>query len=253
MSTLNAYPYIFAIPFLLIVVGIGLLLVWIAEKSPVRSLLQSCAGVVAPVATLLALMFGLFGAFLANDVSIHAERARAAVTREANAIAVVLGIADASAERGQTLTKLAVDYGRRSTGGDWNSPRQTAEAEAQGLRMLHEIMFGAFAAADPLVRQAALASVMEMRAARSEMVAVAHSQTSRQKWIAAFVFGVLTQMGVVAVHLGRPRAAILAVSLFGVGMAFMLWVVLMRLDPYTGRNNVSLTPISAAYERFIPR
>lgn len=253
MSTVYAYTYVFAVVFLLVIVGIGLFLVWIAEKSPARPLLQSCAGVVAPFSSLLALLFGLFAAFLANDVSIHAERARAAVTREANAIAVVLSIADALAERGRTLKQLAVDYGQRSTSDDWSAASKTAEAEALGLKLLHEVMFGGLAGADPPVRQTALASITEMRIARSEMVAVAHSQTSRQKWIAVFVLGILTQMGVVVVHLGKPRASTLAVTLFSVGMAFMLWVVLMRLDPFGGRDSISLAPISDAYQSFIPR
>jgi len=253
MSTIYAYPYIFAVLFLLVIVGIGLFLVWIAEKSPARPLLQSCTGVVAPYSSLLALLFGLFAAFLANDVSIHAERARAAVTREANAIALVLSIADALAERGRTLEQLAVDFGERTTSDDWSSPQQTAEAEALGLKMLHEVMFGGLAGADPPVRQTALSSIMEVRVARSEMIAVAQSQTGREKWIAVFVLGILTQMGVVVVHLGKPRAATLAMTLFATGMAFMLWVVLMRLDPFAGRNSVSRAPIGAAYERFIPR
>lgn len=251
MSTIYAYPYIFAILFLVFIVGCGLFLVWVAEKSPARTLLQSCAGVGAPLASVLALLFGLFSAFLANDVSIHAERARAAVTREANAIAVVLGIADALGERGRALKQLAIVYGQRSTSEDWSSAAQTAETDAQGLGMLHEVMFGGLATADPPVRQTALASITEMRAARSEMVTVAHSQTSRQKWIAAFVLGIRTQMGVVVVHLGKPRAALLGVTLFALGMAFMLWVVLMRLDPFAGKNSVSLTPISGAYQRFV--
>jgi hypothetical protein len=41
--------------------------------------------------------------------------------------------------------------------------------------------------------------------------------------------------------------------LFGTGMAFMLWVVLMRLDPFAGKNSVSLAPINAAYERVVTR
>lgn len=253
MSTIYAYPYIFAILFLLVIVGCGLFLVWVAEKSPARSLLQSCAGVAAPLASVLALLFGLFSAFLANDVSIHTETARAAVTREANAIAVVLRLADALGERGRVLKQQAVDYGQRTTSDDWSSAAQTAQAEVQGLDMLHEVMFGGLATAEAPVRQTAIASIMEMRVARSEMVAVAHSRTSRLKWVAAFALGILTQMGVVAVHLGKPRAAVLGVTLFALGMAFMLWVVLMRLDPFTGKNSVSLAPISGAYQRFISR
>lgn len=252
MSTITAYPNISAALFLLVVIAVGLFLVWVAEKSPAGPLLQSCAGVVTPFASLLALLFGLFGAFLANDVSIHADRARAAVTREANAMAVVLGIADGLGERGRTLRQLAIDFARRSTGPDWRSTRQSQEADALGLKMLHEVLFGEMAEADSPVRQTATSSIMEMRAARSDMTAIAHSQTGWLKWQAVFILGILTQMGVVVVHLGKPRAMVLAVTLFAMGMAFMLWVVLLRLDPFAGKNATSLAPISAAYRPFVP-
>jgi hypothetical protein len=253
MSTLYAYPYICGFAFLLLNVGIGLLLLWVVETSPARPMFQSCAGVVAPFGSLLALLFGLFAAFLANDVTIHVERAHASVDREANAMAVVLNVADALAGGGRTLEQLAVDFGRRTTRADWSSPQQTAAANAVGLQMLREVLFGGLASVDPQVRQTAMGSIMEMRGARSEMVAVAHSHTSASKWIAVFVLGILTQMGIVVVHMSRPRAAVLAVTLFATGMSFMLWVTLMRLDPYGGRNPVSLAPISAAYAGFAAR
>lgn len=253
MSVVLSYSYVFAVLFLLLIIGIGYALVWVAEKSPAKPLLQSCAGVVAPYSNLLAILFALFAAFMANDVSIHAERARAAVAREANAIAVVLSIADALAERGGTLKQMAIDFATKTTGPDWSAPLPTAEADAQGLKMLHEVLFGGLATADAPVKQTVIASIMEMRAARSEMVAAAHSETGAQKWIAVFVLGILTQIGLVVVHQGKPRASALAVTLFAIGMAFMLWVVLMRLDPFAGRNAVSLAPVSAAYERYVPR
>jgi hypothetical protein len=253
MSTILTYPYIFSLLFLAAIVGIGLLLVWVAEKSPARTLLQKGTGVVAPFGNLLALLFGLFSAFLANDVSIHAERARAAVTREANAMAVVLNIADALGERGQPLRQMAVAFGQRTTSPTWRSASETAEADALGLKMLREVMFGGLASVDSPVRQTALGSILEMRTARSEMNAVEHSQTGAMKWIAALIFGIFTQMGIVVVQLGKPRASALAVTLFSCGMAFMLWVVLMRMDPFAGKNSVTLAPISAAYENFVPR
>lgn len=253
MATVYAYPLIFAVPFLLGIVSIGLFLVWVAEKSPARSLLLSCSGLVGPMASLLALLFGLFSAFLVNDVTTHTERARAAVARQASALAVVLDAASGVGERGHALKRMAIDFGELSTGNDWTSERQTKTAAALGLAMLREVMFGGLAGADAPVRQIILSSITEMRAARSEMAAVVHSQTSTLKWIAAFVLGVLTQMGVVAVHLGKPRAAALAVTLFSCGMAFMLWVVLMRLDPFLGKNAISLAPIAAVYENSASR
>jgi hypothetical protein len=253
MSTIYTYPYIFALPFLWAIIGIALFLVWVAEYSPAKPLLQSCVGVVAPYSNLLALLFGLFAAFMANDVSNHSERARASVSREASAIAVVLTIADALPEAGRALKRQAVDFGQITTRDDWSSARQAAEANAQGLKMLHEVMFGGLANADAQIKQTALASIMEMRAARNEMIAIAHSETGWLKWDAAFILGILTLMGVVVVHQGKPRASALAATLFAIGMAFVLWVVLMRLDPFVGRNNVALTPISAAYQPYVGR
>lgn len=253
MSTIAAYPYLFAIPFLLAMVGIGLFLVWVAEGSPAKPLLHSCAGVAPPYLGLLALMFGLFAAFLANDVSVHGDRARQAVAREANAIAVVLDIADALGERGRTLKNLAIDFGERSTGDDWRSAADTAAADKLGLAMLREVLFGGLATADAPVRQTAGAAIVELRAARSDMSAVAHSKTALLKWIAVLFLGILTMMGTIVVQFGHPRASVLAITLFAIGMGFMLWVILIRLDPYAGRNAVSLTPIKAAYERFIAR
>jgi hypothetical protein len=251
MSAITTHSYGFAFLFLLANAGIGLFFVWIAEKSPARALLQSCAGVVAPYSSLLAVLFGLFAAFLANDVSLHADRAHAAVSREANAIAVVLSVADGLAERGQTLKRLAVEFGQKSAGKEWSSAAATADAERFGLAMLHELLFGGLATVDPQVRQTALAAIGDLRAARSDMSAVAHSQTSWLKWKAVLIFGILTMMGIVVVHLGRPRPMVLAVTLFALGMTFMLWVVLIRLDPYAGKNAVSLAPIRTAYERFV--
>ncbi len=252
MSTVFVHPYFFAISLTLLVVGIGLFLVWVVEASPIRPLLQGSAGVVAPYSNLLALLFGLFAAFLANDVSIHADRAHAAVRRVANSLAVVMTVADGLGERGGALKQLAIDYGKHTTDPNWRSPQQTAAAEAIGLKMMREVLFGSLASADSTVRQSATSSIMDMRTGRSEMVAIAQSRTGWLKWEAVFILGALTQMGVAINHFSKPRAALLAVTLFSFGMAFMLWVVLVRLDPFAGKNATSLAPIAKAYETATP-
>lgn len=249
MSTITNLPYIFGTLFLVIMIAAGLALVWIAEISPAAPLLARHAGVVSPFAGLLALLFGLFSAFLANDVFIHAERARASIAREAAATHVILNIADALGERGRPLHDLVAAFGNLSAGDDWSSAPQQAAAEAQSLRMMREVLFGGLATADAEVRHTAVASIMDIRAARRDRNSVEHSRTGELKWAAALVLGLLTQIGVVVVHLGKPRASALAVTLFAVGMAFMLWVILERLDPFGGAYPVTLEPIKAAYQQ----
>ena len=216
------------------------------ESSPATPFFKSCSGVVAPYASLLALLFGLFSAFMASEASNHNERARGTVTREADAIRVVFDIGDAAGEPGRTLRTLLADYGKASAGGDWDSTRQAAAAETKSLAMLREIMFGGLAAADAQVRQTAISSVTEIRGAYRERIALAHSNTAELKWLGAFILGILTQMAVVIVHLGKPRASMLATALFSLGMAFTLWVVLQRIEPFTGRYAVSVAPIVTA-------
>jgi hypothetical protein len=246
LHSLLAYPAIFALMLLMFVLATALGLVWLAERSPVAPLLSSCAGVVAAYACLPALLFGLFSAFLANDVVSHHDRAHAAVAREAESIRLIIGITNAAGEPGRILRKGLAEYGRKSISPDWRSEPQVAGVETLTLQMLQEVLFGGLARADAEVRHTAIDAIKEIRSARRDRISVADSTTAKLKWIAAFFLGFLTQIAVVVVHLGKPRAAILAGTIFAVAMAFTLWVILQRLDPFEGRTSVSLAPIAAA-------
>jgi hypothetical protein len=159
---------------------------------------------------------------------------------------VVVNIGDAVGEPGRTLRTLVADYGKASAGDDWSSTRQVEAADTKSLAVLREILFGGLTAADAQVRQTAISSVTEIRSAHRDRASLVHSSTTQLKWIAAFFLGILTQMAVVIVHLGKPRASVLATTLFSSAMAFTLWVVLERIEPFAGRNPVSVAPIVTA-------
>jgi len=69
--------------------------------------------------------------------------------------------------------------------------------------LLYEGLFGAVVKAGPEVQRTTMNALMELRAG---------------KWSAVFLFGVLTQIALVATHLGKTRASVLAVTLFSIGM-----------------------------------
>ena len=78
LATMSGNPFVFGVLFLLLVLGIGLALVWTAERSPAAPFFQRSIGIVSAFANTLAVLFGLLTAFLANDVWMQVEKARAA-------------------------------------------------------------------------------------------------------------------------------------------------------------------------------
>ena len=58
---------IIVIPFVLFY-AIAAGIVWLTHKSPARPYFASCVGIPGPFFASVAVMFGLFAAFLANDV-----------------------------------------------------------------------------------------------------------------------------------------------------------------------------------------
>jgi hypothetical protein len=241
--------YVFGPLFLAFNICLGLFFVWIAEYSPAAGFWQRCSGVASPVIGTLALMFGLYSAFLANDVWAMHDKARSAVLREEAAIRVLLRVAESAGPQGQHLRELVGDYARASTAGDWMNQLDHPASIAVIRSLLHEGLFGPIAKAGPEVQRTAMGALMELRAGHLDRVALATATAGEGKWSAVFMFGVLTQITMVAIHLGRARASALAVTLFSIGMTISMLIILQFSQPFHGPHAVSLRPIQEALER----
>src|SRR5215471_5744754 len=95
--------HVFGLLFLAFNICLGLVFVWVAERSPMAPFWQRCSGVAGEVIATLALIFGLYSAFLAEDVWTMHDKARAAVMREESALRVLLRIAESAGPQGQGL------------------------------------------------------------------------------------------------------------------------------------------------------
>lgn len=249
METVAANPAIFAPLFLLLSLGVSWFLVWVAERSPAAPFFQTFAGVSPFFVGTISLLFGLMTAFLANEAWNQQEKARSSITQEADAIRTITTIAQGLGERGKKLDGLVADYGRNAAGDDWRSPAAVAAANGQIDSMLRETLFGDAAASGNPVSAIATNAVNALRTAYHARVSAGQSATGRQKWLAAVFLGLLAQMGIVTLNLGKLRPSLLAVTLTAAAMAFVLWAILARVDPFGGRQPVSLEPITAAYTR----
>lgn len=78
------------VPFV-VLYAIAFLIGWVTHKSSARPYFASCIGIPGPFFASVAVLFGLFAAFLANDVQRRGANAEAAVFREAEGIRTLSG------------------------------------------------------------------------------------------------------------------------------------------------------------------
>jgi hypothetical protein len=244
--------YLFAPLFLAFNIGLGLLFVWIAERSPMAAFWQSCAGLVGPFFQAVGAIFALYSAFLANDVWRTYEKAQTAVTREQQGIRELLRLAEAMGPQGQRLRELTIAFGHASAPLDWTT-RHVPPVPAASVRWLfNETLFGSVAQAGPQVQNAAMNAIRDMRAGYLDRVEILTSTVGQGKWSAVFIFGVLTQIALVAVHLGKARAGMLAVTIFSIGMTASMIFILEFSEPFVEPFAVSLQPIYEALRSETP-
>lgn len=238
--------YLFGPLFLLLVVGCGLLLVWIAEASPLASFFRRRAQVVAPYAGSLAILFSLFIVFTTSDIWSQRDKAEAAVGQQADAIRLIRVVAAGLGDQGEPLGRLVAEYGRAQTAADWREPQGQQAVERLQRQLYEQVLFGDAAGADDLVRHTTAEAILTVVDSHRQLFDASTSRTGLRKWTAAAVLAVLAQMALVLVHLGRPQSSAIANVLFSIGAAFVLWVTLARLDPFEGVEPISLQPIAVA-------
>lgn len=246
LTTLAGYPYLFGSLFLLLVVGGGALMVWLAEHSALAPHFQKCAGLVGPFASLLALMFSLFVVFVATDIWNQRDKAEEAVAKQADSIRILRVVAAGLGDNGQALGRLIGEFGNAQTAPGWEEPN-AQRTIANLLQRLHDqVLFGDASRGEALVRRAATDAILVVGEMHRDLHAAATNETSWQKWGATLVLAVLSQIALVLVHLGKPRSSYVANVLYSISVAFIMWVTLVRVDPFYGVNPVSLEPIALA-------
>lgn len=104
------------IPFLLLyLIAAGI--VWLTHLSPARPFFVS-----------VAVLFGLFSAFLANDVQHRNAEVKAAIFREADGVRTILRLDEALGAAGSPVTVAAVGYVQSVLTKEWPAMRKRVSA-----------------------------------------------------------------------------------------------------------------------------
>src|SRR5262245_24412363 len=109
---------IILIPFVVLyVMAVGI--VWLTHLSSARPFFASCIGIAGPFFASVAVLFGLFSAFLANDVQHRNTDLKAAIFREADGVRTILRLAEAFGAVGSPITAAAVGYVESVLAKEW--------------------------------------------------------------------------------------------------------------------------------------
>jgi hypothetical protein len=237
------------IPFLLLYI-IAAFIVWLTHLSPARPFFASCIGIAGPFFASVAVLFGLFAAFLANDVQHRNGELKAAVFREADGARTIMRLGEALGRAGEPATRAAIDYVQSVLDDEWSSMRARADT-SENLAALRNLARSVLApeltaAAPPTVHQAMLAGLVEIRQARLERVTLSDGSDDRLDWLAMLVLGFLTQVAVAVVQLEKLRPQALALFVFTT--AFAATVALIGLAERSFPNDRDAAPLVAALE-----
>lgn len=238
-----------------VIAGLGpaLLLTWLMGRlSPgFRDAFSSSAN--AATISTVSLLFGLFAAFLANDIWVRNQTARQAVIDEGDAIRNLARLSEGQIEQHTTVLRAALaDYAKVVIEQDWPMMAQGKRSLnlLAKVRTISNLLVSGPVGKDagPVVQAKMLDAFLQMREKRQVRVILAENRSFTIKWHAMILFGILTQIAIAIAHLDRPKSMLLAQIVFGLALSTCLSILLMNEFPFSPLNPVSSEPLRTAME-----
>jgi hypothetical protein len=214
----------------------------LAQGDRARSFKSMSPVVLTPLAVVLALLVG----FLSAQVWSDADRASAAVTREASALRTVLiAAAIVPPESGARIRELVRRHVRDAVEHDWpamadNRIKMQMDTawDTEALQLSLSVV-----PQNPTQVAAQRELVSAWRNAldaRRERIIISRSVINWVKWSVVIVLAVLIQITIAIVHSDNRLTAAIAMAIFGVGVAASIVLLASHNRPFTGE--ISMPP-----------
>lgn len=227
--------------------GAAVLLVAIFSMAWLTPRLKSVQGIVAPFFSSVAILFALLTGFLANDVGDRNRQAVRAVQTEAGELRNVHALSVASASD-MTAIRLGLKaFVSSEINEEWpamligeRSPRTRVAFDD----LLREVSDPAITRdASAAVHVALLSAAVRAGTARNDRLSLSTDHTNDLKWTSVLLLGLITQFALCLVHLERPRAMLVALTVFGTGAIVALGLIALQEHPFEGAFRVSPAPL----------
>jgi uncharacterized membrane protein YeiB len=201
-------------------------------------------GISPVMLTPLAVLFGLIVAFICSQVWSDAQRANAAVAREASALhTVVLLAANFPGETQARARALVRRHIEDAVNQEWPAmARQeaklgmvTAEASealelALSVRPVNNVQV--------LAQREMLSALQSANDARRERIVISRSSIDWVKWAVVYLLALLILVTIAFVHVDNRGTAAIALTLFALGVAACIVLIASHNRPFTGEISV---------------
>lgn len=221
-------------------------LVWVAEYSPLSGYCQSFGGVVGPFASLPGIFFALYFTYLTTGISHDRYAARTAVAAEASAVKTLADLSRLAGAGGTEFRGQLAEYVRLGADTGWRSGDQHRRSNDLLSSLYWSGLHGRFPGPDGEARRLVLAKLNEIAAANRDRFTLTDRRPQQRKWAAAFVLALITQLAILATHLGKPRASLLAGLLWAIAWSLSLSTMANLLDPFEGGAAADVGLIAAS-------
>ena len=231
----------------------ALLMVFIVSRPEMASFATAFKGAEPAVIGTVSLLFGLFAAFLANDIWTRNQTARQAVIEEGDAIRNLARLAEGQDKVvAADLTAALKDYAAAVIEKNWPLMavgQRSLEILPRVRAISRLLVLGAVGqSAGPVVQSKMLEASTTLREKRQVRTIMAENRKLTIKWHALILFGLLTQLAITVTHLGRTRPMLLAHLVFGLALATCLSILLLNEFPFSKLNPISPDPLRTAME-----
>jgi hypothetical protein len=243
---------VIAISLTLALAGFALFLAWLSFASPLTPFIQRHRGVVPPFVGIPSVLFGLLMTFLSQDVWDANRRAYRALAQEREQLVTLRALNDTNGEADKDLPRALRGYVEAVVGLEWKS-MERGEESPEAETALNALTRAASAAKiEPAFQRALVDTVLRLRAAREQRLAVASAFPDDRKWAAVLLLAFITQISLAVVHLESVRPQLAAQAIFAGAAIVAISLVASVNEPYVPPNSVSSDPLEQLLEKVPP-
>jgi Protein of unknown function (DUF4239) len=194
--------------------------------------------------TPLAVLFGLIVAFICSQVWSDAQRANAAVAREASALhTVVLLAANFPAETATRARALVRRHIHDAVAQEWPAMARQEATLGMVTAEASEVLALALSVRpqndmQALAQRELLSALQNANDARRERIVISRSSINWVKWVVVYLLAVLILVTIAFVHIDNRGTAAIAMTLFSLGVVVCVVLIASHNRPFTGQISV---------------
>jgi len=201
------------------------------------------AEIAPPYIGAVTLLFALFASLMMGDIWHRESHMGHLVQEEASRLRTVVDLSELCGPPCEGVRDAAQDYARTLAAGEWRREwvKLSPDADTALSRVLAALAgLDRSATAEASTQGSFMTIYSELRRLRSERYGILYFDMAPHRWAMIIVLGVLTQLVLASLHVGRRNALVVVLTLFT--LAFVATLAYMAALVWPGADQSVISP-----------